>query len=273
MRGRRFEVSTYGFDADLQLLSSDPYGGAASLGLAVPATLPTDPAQRYLFLLAQAEFGPNVKGRVVGLRQYLEIGTYVDNQGGCSYPLSLEVTSPRWRFIDGNVSWHLTRVDPTLYRNEHPNDAEGLQFADSTTPALIFQVPPADYHGPNGGRPYGTAVDPQLSCFYDLRYPWNNDDAQYLDDEFEGPCRIAFWASVLQTDPNARCTLALPGNVTTLMIPPEDAFVVNFPNSVYTRVAGSIIFETENMIELPRDLVEQRAKFDRCGRPDPRMPR
>lgn len=284
MRGRRFEVSTYGFDPNIQVIGSDPYGGAGTLGLLIPATLPTDPSQRYLFMLAQAQFGAHESGRIVGLRQYVSLGVNVPSTARsiidgrdvgplCEYPLELEVKAPAWHPVDANISWHLTRVEPDLYQTSNPSNAEGFQFLSADTPALVYATPLPDYHGPNGGRPYGTALDPQLGCFYDLRYPWQNDDEQYLDIEFEGPCKIVLWASVRQTVPGTRCPLNLTGTVTTLMIPPEDAFLVNFPLAVYARVAGSIIFETDNMVELARDLVAPRAAIDDCGCPDPRTAR
>lgn len=284
-RGRRAEVAGNGFNSNLILVGGDAYGKPYSLGVPIPATPATTPANRYLFLVAPViRLGANEKIRIVGLRQYLEIGTIVPDvaHAGCEYPVNIEVTSRTWSFTDGNVSWHLQRVPPMSLQTQHPANADGFQHLYAQTPALLFQNTPADVGGyvpPNGGEPWGSPIIPDLANFTDMRFGGQCCDAWHaLDMEEEGPCDIAFFASVRQTVPAERCVLVLPVGFPVGVLKPEDEFVARVPGigagvtgAVYTRIGGSIIYERENKYEEPRHLVEPIPEMGPCHVPDKRM--
>lgn len=251
--GTRFEVSSVGFDQNV-LVGRGPLGGAHSLGLAVPPQRTPTRERRYLFELAFARFAVGQRARLRGLRQYLEIGTLLTGAGGCQYPLNIEVTSPRWQFVDGNVFWSVMRVQPIANQFYDTRDIDSMKAIYGTAPALLYATPPAPidnvYVPPWGGVPEGTPVAGDLGGFSDIRYPWQSPQAwDDLDVLIEGPCDVVFFASVFQTDPDTRCDPVLPQGVaasTVTGMRAEDAFVANFPTTVYTRIAGAMTFEIED---------------------------
>lgn len=266
MRGTRTELSTAGFDSSLQNVASDPNGGAYNVGLRIPAAaaIPNTPQNRYLYMLSMMRVNAHAKTRLVGIRQLVTIGQFVTNPvGGCNYPLEVEVKSPVWHFVDGNITWYVQRVPPisipttSLSAADTNEDTEGLQFAYAVTPALIYQTNNPTYSPPNGGNPYGVALVPDLSGFHDLRFPWRSEHSwdNTVDIEIEGPCDVALYASVQQTNPATRCLLNVADNQIPF-ISEEDAFTVRFPQAVYWRIAGSLIFEETQYIEEPRGLQE-----------------
>lgn len=266
MRGTRYEITTVGFDENLQLVGSDPYKSAWSTGLVIPTTALK--GKRYLFNLASARFAAGQKGRLVGIRQMLTMASVVSSGGEvpCNYLLEKEIKSPFWRFVDGNVSWHLRFVAPLPTSPNHISNTASLQFRYSQTPALLFEdIITAGYVPPYGGQPIGNILVNDLATFHDLRFPWRDSQVWgELDVEFEGPGDVVLFASVLQTDPAKRCPLILTGvagnGTLAASVPEEDAFVVNFPAAVYHRIAGSLVFETPNYIETPRELKEKKSK-------------
>jgi hypothetical protein len=263
MRGSRYEVLTTGFDSSRQGVGSDPDQSGYNVGLRVPSVA-TSPTNRYTMALAQARFGGNRKARLVGMRQLVTIGQFVANDAqGSKYPLELQVTAPWWSFTDGNISWHLRRIPIPTYQTANTGNTEGKQFLYSRTPALLFSTAGlADgtgYVPPFGGKIPGVPLVAELGTFRDLRTQWSSDNAWYdLDIEIEGPCDIILFASVKQTDPATRGTLVLPESLPagTTHLPSEDAFVVNFPQSIYWRVAGSLVFEEEQYVPEPFGSVE-----------------
>lgn len=250
-RGRRFEVSTKGFDENLQLIGSDSLSSPYWVGLRVPANATTDPKERYTALLAFARFGAGSRARLVGIRQLLTIGCFVpnDNQDApASFPLERPVETPFWKFVDGNVLWALRIIPPILQPTASTQNKEGRQFRYGTTPAFLFETTVGDSPIPPyaGGLP-GNALVPDLYNFYDIRFPWVSDKAwDALDVSIQGPCDVVLFASIRQT---SLFRLALPGTppfLTTTGITPEDAFVGNNDTAQYWRVAGSLMFEEED---------------------------
>lgn len=255
-RTQRLEFSTVGFDADLQLVGSDALRGDGWTGIAVPAARPLTVDARYTFLLATAQFGAGSYATLVGIRQLVEIGCSVSTFGDQGYPLKRLVETPTWRFVDGNVMWALRQLSPTgpYY---HSQDSDGLKWEVASAPAQLFEsLPPGlpilpPYRGVLQGEP----VTADLAQFYDVRFPWVDDEAaEALSVPIVGPCTIGLFASVLQTDPETR--LVLPGTPGTFTVEsgivPEDVFVGNNPFSGgtntgarYTRLAGSLIFQQE----------------------------
>lgn len=272
MRGTRTELSTAGLDPSLQNVSSDPHGGAYNVGLRIPPAPPavSKPQNRFLYILSMMRVNANAKVRVVGMRQLVTIGQFVENDAGQRYPVEIEVESPFWHFSDANITWYIQRVPPLNINtagfdeaSTTSTDSEGAQFAYSVTPALLYQEIATAYVPPNGGAPYGVPLTPDLSGFHDLRFNWRSNNAwnNSLDIQVEGPCDIALFASVQQTNPETRPVLG----VTDAQIPyisKEDAFTVNFPEAVYWRIAGSLIFEETQYIEEPRGLQEDYHALD-----------
>ena len=254
LRGSKTEVSSVGFDTSLQGVGSDPNGSGYNVGIRVPSATLDGIQNRYMFMLAKVKVNAFEKVRLTGIRQLVTIGLLVPNGSGSTatnYPLEFNVTSPFWRFTDGNISWHLRRVPPGFQSTANIYNAEGLQFMDSQTPSLLYSNSPTEAGGyaPPGRIP-GVPLLGQFGTFYDLRFGWRNDQAATsLDTEIEGPCEIALYASIDQTDPSTRATLVVPGSLPGGFngLGPEDAFVANFPLAQYWRIAGSLIFEEDQM--------------------------
>jgi hypothetical protein len=273
-RNRRWEIATTGFDEYLQLIGGDPYsanGASTSVGLRVP-TLATPTVllggltSRYLFLLSSFSVPEGGRVRIRGYRQMVTIG-YKQVEGESSPTTRIVeqlVTSPFWRFADGNVSWHIHRIGSPNAQGVPQNPGNGpadmssfkQYWADG--PALLYGPPaparPAgdiytnlgSYAPPNAGKPYGQPVASKQGTFYDLRSPWEADRAwDSLDIPIDGPDTIAFFASVRQTNPEARVALAAPSTPLNYQagLSSEEQFLLNFPNAIYWRVAGSLIVE------------------------------
>lgn len=257
----RFETSTASFDPALQITGSDAEGSFASTGITIPKAQPhvNAPTTRYLFLLASAKFDQGVKGRLVGMRQLVTIGldnaNTTDTTPSDISPIELEVQSPLWRFPDGNISWFLRRVPLNRRFNANTLNTVNLQYRNADVPALLFETTAASADGytpPDGGRAPGNILVPDLANFKDLRFPWRSGQSwSSLDAAFEGPCAVELYASVQQTKPSTR-TVFVPQATplfdnTAMRI--EDRFVLNFPSARYYRIAGSLIFETENCMQ------------------------
>ena len=167
-----------------------------------------------------------------------------------------------WRFQDGSVSWHLMKIGPTGFGISKASDAQSLNYRFTTTSALLYggvpTFPATDvnprgrpdfyttitgYTPPNAGVPYGAPLDAQLGAFTDLRFPWNSNQAwNALDIPVVGPCYIALFASVKQTNPSSRGVLS-PAPTDLGALTPESRFLLAYPNTIYWRVGGSLILE------------------------------
>lgn len=259
--GRKiFEVSTTGFDENLQLVGSDPFGGSSWTGLRVP-TLPTpDTNHRYLMMLASFSLGERAKARIVGYRQLVKIGLkQAGAPGAASYIEELLVEDPTWHFQDGDVSFHLQQLGPPNNQgfappDKGPFDVRNFKFRWCETPAVLYQtatlidpfyVNLTAYKPPNLGRPWGRPLrNGQQGTFVDLRTQWQTHGAWHsLNVPLDGPDTIALFASVRQTNPSTRPTLTLPGTVFQRGFAREELFLQNFPTAIYWRVAGSLIVE------------------------------
>jgi len=236
------------YDPAKALVGASPYvGDTASTGIVLPAN-PTISQSRRLFLrLFAMEVAEDEFIVIEALHQLVTIGTMLDvgdEQDPTQYPLELTVTDPTWCFIDGNISWHLRRIEPQQYRSTIYDDLVFLPpyASDRTglTSAILARVPVLGAYRPlNAGIPYGKPVG-GLGNFKDLRYPWTQVTAN-LKQRVDGPCQVAFYASVHQTDPDTR--VQPPVNVDGTYMRPEDRFVINHPQSRYWRVAGRMEVE------------------------------
>jgi hypothetical protein len=254
VRRGRLEIVTVGTNPNLQLVGSDPLGGTGDLGifLSIGPASPIAPSQRQLFMLAVKSFNMGQRGRLVGIRQYLTIGTYLPSSGASGPPFYLlerPVVTPTWKFVDGNVEWGIRKVPPFTHFKPNPANAAGVAFEYTQTPALLFESLTPEYLPPYGGLFPGNVLTPELGRFFDIRScAWCKPSK--CDIPFEGPCDIAFMASVQQTNPMTRTSPPVaPPFSTTQGAVPEDAFLQTYssPTSpvVYIRIAGALIFEME----------------------------
>jgi hypothetical protein len=262
---RRFELISRGIDDALQGITSDPFGSLSRTGLRVPALVNT-PATRYLFQLASFEVAEGRRARVVGLRNGYSIGY---RQANPIYVNEFWVESPIWSFVDGNVSWHLRIMPLNFPFRPRPGPIapplQNFSFETADGSSLLYQVAgfPAPsgfyttlnrYTPPNRGMPWGNPLGASLGNFNDLKVKWN-DGANWhaLDLPVEGPCRVALFASVLQTMPNngetGRPTLTVPGGTVAtfpLGLGAEEQFLQKFTNAIIWRVAGGLMVEEED---------------------------
>lgn len=264
------ETSTVGPSEFRQLVGSDPGRGLGVPYLRVPS-LASGPANRYLFLLAYVGVPENERIVITDLRQRLDIGCNVGNNnmdGAVTfYPFPFPVTTDDWSFSDGNVSWHLTRVNPgTLgpYVNG-ATDAQAFNFRVATSPSLLYgtatlanplwYTTATAYTPPNGGQPYGQPLTTDLATWYDLRFPRNSQQAsgnfKNRDIVVDGNCGVALWASVKQTgsDRTKPKAGAIPNPLNSqLGITPEEGYILNYNGAQigqtvsYWGVGGSILW-------------------------------
>jgi hypothetical protein len=255
---RVFEAASSGIDEFLQGIGGDPFGGSSAVGLRVPALATVSQFNRYLFLLASFSVAESVKATIRGYRQLVTIGKSIGS-GSAPRFVEQEVTSPAWRFPDGNVSFHLHRLGPPNSQG-FPRPASNLtdlrsfahNFADN--PALLYgayTIPAGDsfythltgYLPPNAGKPWGTPLRAgQQGTFYDLRTPWRTHGAWHaLDIELDGPDTIALFASVRQTAGTVTTPNTLANTPNSM---PEEQFIAAYaPGVVYWRVGGALMVE------------------------------
>jgi len=264
----RYEIVAAGPNAEFGFVGSDPYGTQAYTGLVVPST-PTAAlgGNRYLMLLARASFqggeqSPDNRGvRLVGLRTYAELvaripartGPLATGAGpavGSTVTFRREICQPLWHPVDGSISWHVMIINKVTRDRRNPLNVDGVMFQDSESPALLYQTiagpptAPTAYAAPNGGRPWGTAVQ-GLGNIHELRYSSRTDQAERtLDIPIVPPCDVALFASVRQNDPTTNPSLA-DSAVTQQFaaLSDEDRFVVAYsPYAQYGSIYGSLSF-------------------------------
>jgi hypothetical protein len=262
---RRVELVSVGIDDALQGLGGDPYGGTSSVGLRVPSFVTQGPRNRYLFLLCTFNLPEAINGWVRGFRQGWSLGARVQTPQG---PRVIEqwVRTPNFKLPDGNVSWHMRlmgkdepyglpplqeqKVDPHAGGNQ-----QNLAFRDSAGPALLFQTVSTPtpfyvqldaYTPPLGGWPPGEPLTGELDTFYDLKTHWSEAHNWHaLDIRIQGPCRVAFYASVQQSDPQTRPVLPVPNPFFDGGLEPEEQFLLNEPTAIIWRVAGALVLEID----------------------------
>jgi len=264
---KRYEISTLGIDEGLQGLSSDPFaptGFTSYAGLRVPVVLPgvsQANMPRYRFLLATRRY--NGKTKIIGIRQGLTIGCDANAGTPPERPLECNVTTPGFRFSDGNVSWHLVKEEQADRNFIRPQtDTESWAFMQSESPAMLYQTFTNTTVNPQTGAPIYyplglTAYTPPatgthwrhiaaLGNFHDLRFPWNSPEAwDTLNIEVEGSGRISLYATVLQTNPATRSNGSNTVTALSSTACPEESFIKDLSavGVVYWRVFGSLIFE------------------------------
>jgi len=239
MRRGRLEIVTIGPNPNLQLVGSDPAGGPFDLGLFIlpGASSPITPTTRQLYMLAVKSFNMGQRGRLVGFRQYLTIGVNLPSTGASGppfYPLERPIVTPTWKFVDGNVQWGIRKVPPRRHFQFDPAQIAGTSFEYSSTPALLFEQLTPEYIPPYGGLFPGNILTPELGRFWDIRScSWCKPSKCNIP--FEGPCDIAFMASVQQTNPTNRTN------------PP--AIGSSPPIPVSQQISGAVALPTNSAIE------------------------
>lgn len=236
------------WDDDFLGIGSTPWNDPASSRIMVPsaATGPND--SRYLIRCATEVVGLYEVKRLRGLRQAVGIGQRI--AGGTSeaptlYVVEMDQVSPFWHFSDGNISWHLRilRAPPgarPATRTTTPGTM--VDYTGGTDTVRLVDPNPA-FFAPGRGIPPGWPLGP-LGTFRDLRFPWSSQGAlDSIDVTISGPAVIALYASVRQTDPATRQKLTTaPTDLGAL--PPEERFLLAYPNAIYRHVSGSLIVET-----------------------------
>lgn len=271
----RLEVSTQGLDEALQGISSDPFtssGNSTYTGLRIPPVLPTyttpDKQPRYLFTLASVTFQNGIK--LLGMRQGLTIGMDANLGVAPERPIEAFVQTPTFRFVDGNVSWHLVvERQPARKQGAVATDTQSWQKLQSDSPAMLYQTFTNTNTDPSGAPIFYmqtmTAYTPPalaslegiagLGTFRDLRFPWYDPDVWLAFGEkgvdIDGGGRLSLHASVLQTNPATRGSPSKTG--TQISMPgsfPEEGFLQDYNvtgppilGPIYWRIMGSLIVE------------------------------
>lgn len=266
-RQRRFEITSTGIDEAFQFIGSDPYGGISNVGLRVPFLPTHDPRRRYLFNLASFKIAEGARARIVGYRMGWTLGVKQAANGN-NPPRVVEqiVRDPFFHLSDANISWHMRLLSQGEPNVKGPGPLapplRNLAFQMSDVPALLykkigigvnpFYVNLTDYTPPNLGRPWGRTLQNNFSTFYDLRTQWDTHGAwSSLDVPVSGPCTVAFFASVRQSDssqqiPTGRVPLVAPNPfMFTGGLSPEEQFLQNFPRAQIWRVCGALAVELD----------------------------
>jgi hypothetical protein len=264
---RRIEIAASGIDEELQGIGGDPYGGTSWEGLRVPArpTPSGHPENRYLFQLASFKLPEAARARIVGLRQYWSLGLQLAN----GRIVEQGVTDPFFKLPDGNVSWHLrimgdkypSVANPGKVFDPATGPQQNLAWENSDTPGLLFQTVASGtpfytqltgYTPPNGGKPWGHPVAAGLGTFNALKTTYREGGQAWhsLDEPVTGPCRVALFASVQQTDPTPNTGRSVitpvPNPFYAGGLSAEEQFLLNFPAANIWRVGGALIVEMED---------------------------
>jgi hypothetical protein len=206
VRRHRIEICSVGTNPNLQLVGSDPAGGVSDLGLFIGANgNDTARTNRQLYVLAVKRFNAAQRGRVVGFRQYLTMLAQLASPNGATYPLERPIITPTWKYVDGNAMWGIRMIPPETHFHANTLNADGFAYVFTQTSAQLFQSVSGGgvITPPYGGTFPGNVLTPELGRFTDIRCTdWSRPVD--CDLSFEGPCDIAFFASVQQTNPATR---------------------------------------------------------------------
>lgn len=238
------QISTAAWDPDRQGVGSSGWiGDLASSALTIPSAA-SSPTNRYFFRLCGGQIADGMAARVVEFAQYLAIGSVMAGGGGVGFvPVSCQVLSPLWSFVDGNVAWGLTwrrwngLQEPPDGLIRPPATSRRLEGLDS---ALLFEgATPTPYVPAAGGIWPGSPIG-SLGLIRDVRSPWGKNTVSF-DFTVEGPAEIIAWASVKQTNPETRPSLPAPTDLGAIC--QEDRFVLEYPDAIYRKIAASLTLE------------------------------
>lgn len=241
------EISSSAPNPQLIGIGSGPGGATSDTYIAVPDNPTLSADNRYLYRLAVASVAAGEVLEIVGFRQGVLIGVKLDPEQDTDEPtfVTIEQTTPSWRFPDGNISWHLRwwpsdprtsnptpkpRLAPSYYQFDYYGSQPGL-LAKSFSP----------YLAPGQGMPPGQPVS-SLGFFTDLRAPmYAQGTAASQSYRVIGPANVGMFCSVKQTNPE-RPGRASPPPESGSYLPPETQFLAAYPNAQYVGVAGSLLY-------------------------------
>lgn len=237
----KFEVVSAGADPDLFGVGSSPYfGDTGNTFLPVPVAPTTDQRSRYEYRLCVLPVSSAQIAIVCGLRTYVGIAGTVEES---NIPYEIPVTSPNWKFTDGNVSFHLRRLGPAFYdsRWSAAQIAGTSPQVSGSDSALLFNQLAGPYIPPGAGIPPGDAVD-NLGTWRDMRFPWTAANWDMMRVPVPGPCTLVLYASIRQTDPETRPTPPEPP-CGFGVLSPEDQFLASVLDARYSHVGASMLIE------------------------------
>lgn len=280
-RRKRIVSATASLDPGRNFVGG-PAGDLSNVGLIIPTDPTTSQYRRFLVRLAALQIESRVRAHITSIRQLLTIAAKLPilqeerllNRrmmvgGGepapdpCEFApailLEREVRTPHWSFPDGNVVWFLRempirsadREPPAVYRNGWDRDPYGLDSA-----ILYLNPAPGAYVPPANGVPPGDPIG-MYGTIRSIEFPWrtHTSNQNALELEVDGPCIIAMYASIWQTDPATRPVPALgPGLeqfTTESGIEEEDLFWISNPCSRYHRIGAELTVELEELPSLP----------------------
>lgn len=243
VRRDRQIVSSAQIDPALSLVGGSPFpGDLSATGILVPAAPTPLQSRRYLFRCCGLGLGPNQTAYVRSLRYYLWIGVNVA-QGNDIVHFEQIVTTPGWRFPDGNASFHLRRVGAgsNVRSFAVPSIVSPVGLASTAnglTPSLLGTAPGGIYRPINGGMPYGKDVA-GLGTIRDVRFDPIQVPQHDLDLQVIGPGSLQVFASIHQTDPRTRVNWAGAMDVRDGLCA-EDKFLVTFNDARFWRVGAEM---------------------------------
>lgn len=259
--GSRLIVHTRSVDPALAGVGGGPsIGDLNATGIVLPAAPTTSQTRRYLASLCTIIVPEGKEAEIVSVKQLLTIGVDVKVEEDLApyWHFELPVTDPVWRFVDGNVSWHL------MSTQAESSASSRIQFTDVFPPAPPYiqsrgtmqsgilsraTILDGGYIPLNGGQPYGEPVA-GLGYFSDMRWPWSaQDPSESLGIRVRGPRRIVLFASVHQTDPELRPNK--PVLVEDSWLKPEDRFVLQNPEARYWRIGARMAVDMYDVAPRP----------------------
>jgi hypothetical protein len=141
------------------------------------------------------------------------------------------------------VTFHVRRIEAGQQdRHAHPSIGAlppGLiESSNGHAPGLLGTMSIAGYVPLNSGLPYGSGLR-GLDTIRDGRFAPAQTPSQDLDLQVTGPCSVAVFASVHQTDPATRINWAGSKDITD-GLGPENRFWVRFNTARYWRVGAEM---------------------------------
>lgn len=250
-------VSSAQIDPGLTGVGGSPFiGDMSATGILVPAFPTVSQTTRYFFRCCSFGLGPNQTAYIRSLREFVWLGIDITQVGVSPGVVHFEqiVTTPRWRFPDGNAVFHLRRVGAGE-EESHSSfavppvpglDASITALVDTPnghSPALLGRIDPVSllYVPLNGGLPYGEGIA-GLGTMRDIRHPPGLTSSQDLDLQVTGPGSVAMYCSVFQTNPRGRINWAGSKDICDGLCA-EDRFWVINDMARYWAVGAEITFD------------------------------
>lgn len=248
LKRERLVVSTSQIDPSLTAVGGSPFvGDMSATGVLIPAGATPAQSRRYLVRCCSLGLGPNQTAFIRSMRHLVWIGVELTQVTGVVHFEQI-VTTPGWRFPDGNVSFHLRRVGTAVLERGRAFGVGGPPIMGGGTACvetpnghgsgILGNITGGVYTSLNGGMPFGEDVA-GLGTTRDVRYPPGSTPSQDLDLQVTGPSSVAVFASVWQTNPTTRINWAGSKDIID-GLGPEDRFWVRFDTARYWRVGAEM---------------------------------